>query len=74
MRILVQRVSKASVTIDQKLHSQIGPGLLIFLGVHKDDREVQASWLAEKCSNLRIFNDAQDKMNLSIPYSCILIF
>ena len=66
MRILVQRVSKASVTIDQKVHSQIGPGLLIFLGIHKEDKEAHASWLAEKCTHLRLFSDTQDKMNLSV--------
>ncbi len=66
MRILVQRVSKASVTIDQKIHSQIGPGLLIFLGIHKEDKEAYASWLAEKCAHLRLFSDAGGKMNLSV--------
>lgn len=66
MRILVQRVSKASVTINQKVHSQIGQGLLIFLGIHKEDKEEHGSWLAEKCTHLRLFSDAEDKMNLSV--------
>ncbi|MCH9634224.1 MAG: D-aminoacyl-tRNA deacylase [Chlamydiae bacterium] len=66
MRILIQRVTQASVTIHHKLHAEIGPGLLVFLGIHKEDQLHQASWLAEKCTHLRLFNDPQDKMNLSI--------
>lgn len=66
MRILIQRVHQASVTIDQKVHSKINEGLLIFFGVHKEDQKVQASWLAEKCTHLRLFSDSQDKMNLSV--------
>ncbi|MCH9632751.1 MAG: D-aminoacyl-tRNA deacylase [Chlamydiae bacterium] len=66
MRILIQRVNSASVTINNQVHSQIGRGLLVFLGVHIDDTGQQIPWLAQKCSSLRIFEDGQHKMNLSI--------
>lgn len=66
MRILVQRVLKAIVKIEDKVHASIGPGLLVLVGVHKDDTLEQASWLAQKCTALRIFDDDNGKMNLSV--------
>lgn len=66
MRILIQRVLQASVHIDQKEHAKIGPGLLVFLGIHKNDTEKEADALVQKCLNLRLFSDENDKMNLSV--------
>jgi D-tyrosyl-tRNA(Tyr) deacylase len=63
MRALVQRVSHASVAVDGQLVSEIGPGLLVLLGVTHDDTEQQADWLAGKVRALRIFADAEGKMN-----------
>jgi len=66
MRALIQRVSKASVTVDNKVISQIGNGFVVLLGVGHGDGEAQAAFLAEKIANLRIFEDEQGKTNLSI--------
>jgi len=66
MRALIQRVSRASVTVEGRRLSQIGPGLLILLGVGPEDSEVQADFLAEKIANLRIFEDEAGKMNRSL--------
>ena len=66
MKALVQRVKSASVTIDNIKFSQIGKGLLVLLGVEKGDTEENAQKLAEKLIKLRIFEDEQDKMNLSL--------
>ena len=63
MRALVQRVSRASVSIDNALISKIGPGLLILLGVRKGDTEQDCDWLADKAGALRIFPDAEGRMN-----------
>ena len=66
MRAVVQRVSKASVEVDQETIGQIGPGLLVLLGVSEDDGPEQAFWLADKIAALRIFSDSEEKLNLSL--------
>lgn len=66
MRALIQRVKRCSVSINGKLNSSIGTGMLILLGVKNNDTEVDAEYLAERCASLRIFNDETGKMNLSV--------
>ena len=66
MRAVVQRVSRAKVTVDNKVTGEIGRGLLVLLGVAKDDNESDAHYLAEKISGLRIFEDENGKMNLAV--------
>lgn len=65
MRAVVQRVGKASVTVDGEVVGSIGPGLVLLLGVADGDGEEQARFLANKVANLRIFADAEGKFNLS---------
>jgi D-aminoacyl-tRNA deacylase len=66
MRVVIQRVSKASVTIDDKIKSYIATGLLILLGIEDSDNEEDIVWLSSKIVNLRIFNDAEGVMNVSV--------
>jgi D-tyrosyl-tRNA(Tyr) deacylase len=65
MRIVVQRVKRASVSIDGKVHASIGPGLLVLAGVEDADTPEDAWWLASKVVNLRLFGDNNGVMNLS---------
>ena len=66
MKVLIQRVKRASVTIDNKLYSQIDKGILALVGIEKGDTIEQVQKMAKKLSGLRIFSDENDKMNLSI--------
>src|SRR5436309_13158917 len=66
MRALLQRVSRASVTVDEKIVGQINQGLLVLLGVGQGDSEVKVKTLAEKIVHLRIFGDDEGKMNRSL--------
>ena len=66
MRAVVQRVSRARVTVEGQVTGEIGPGLMILLGVGKEDNSAVAAAMAEKLTNLRIFEDAAGKMNLSL--------
>jgi D-aminoacyl-tRNA deacylase len=66
MRAVIQRVKKASVSIAGKVVGQIGSGLLVLFAVHIDDTEDKITKMAEKILKLRIFSDAEDKMNLSV--------
>lgn len=66
MRALIQRVNNATVHIDNKLHSSIGAGLLVLLGIENADTEADIDWLCKKILQLRIFNDEQNMMNKSV--------
>jgi len=66
MRAVIQRVKKSSVVIDGKTHSQIGKGLLVLLGIEDADGDEDIIWLSGKIVNLRIFDDENDMMNLSV--------
>ena len=66
MRAILQRASRAQVTIQGEVSGEIGHGLVIFLGVTHEDTAETAEYLAKKCAELRIFTDSQDKMNLSV--------
>lgn len=66
MRAVIQRVSEASVKVNKRTIAEIGYGMLILLGVQKEDTEKEAELLAKKTANLRIFSDKEEKMNLSL--------
>ena len=70
MRMLVQRVNHASVTIDGRLHSRTGAGLLVFVGVGLEDTSEDAEYLAGKLVRLRIFDDEAGVMNLDVRQTC----
>lgn len=63
---VIQRVNNANVIINGSVYSSIGKGLLVLLGIHKTDSETECRAMAKKITDLRIFNDAEDKMNLSV--------
>src|SRR2546427_13252533 len=66
MRAVVQRVTRAKVTVDGETVSEIGNGLIVILGIARDDTKLDAAYLVEKISSLRIFDDDDGKMNLSV--------
>ncbi len=66
MRAVVQRVSEASVQVAGEVVGQIGPGLAVLVGVRQDDTEADARYLADKTAHLRVFADAEGRMNLSL--------
>jgi len=66
MKVVIQRVTQASVTIDGKTHSQIGDGLLVLLGIEDADITEDIEWISSKIVNLRIFNDDSGVMNVSV--------
>lgn len=66
MRTVIQRVGKASVLINNKKKSEIGSGLLVFLGIEESDNQNDIEWLCSKIVQLRIFNDSKNVMNLSV--------
>jgi D-tyrosyl-tRNA(Tyr) deacylase len=66
MRLVIQRVLKASVCVGGQVVGEIGTGALVFLGVHKDDSPEKIDWLVQKLIHLRFFSDSAGKMNLSI--------
>ena len=66
MRAVVQRVKKSSVSVDEKITGKIGQGLMVLIGVENGDSEKDADYIAEKVCGLRIFEDEEGKMNLSV--------
>lgn len=66
MRVVIQRVLEASVTVDGQVIGKIGRGFCILLGVHQDDTNVEVEWMVSKIAQLRIFEDREGKMNLSL--------
>jgi D-tyrosyl-tRNA(Tyr) deacylase len=66
MRVIIQRVSKASVSIDGKTNGKIKTGLLVLLGIENTDSEKDIEWLVKKIVQMRIFSDSEGKMNLSV--------
>jgi D-aminoacyl-tRNA deacylase len=66
VRAVVQRVNRAKVTVDEKIIGEIGSGLVILLGIARDDTKVEAAYLVDKIAALRIFDDEDGKMNLSL--------
>ena len=67
MRAVVQKVTHSSVTVDGEITGEIGQGLMVLLGVTHEDTETDAKYMAEKIANLRIFEDDDEKLNLSAP-------
>ena len=73
MRAVIQRVSRAEITIDHRETRSIGPGLVVFLGVMQGDGEAQADFLAEKIHGLRVFTDENQKLNLSLQGELLVV-
>ena len=69
MRAVIQRVSNASVTIDGKIRSSVNAGLFVLLGIEETDNDEDIQWLSQKITNLRIFNDTEGIMNISVKDS-----
>ena len=66
MRTVIQRVTEASVRIEDEMYNAIGPGLLLLLGIEEEDGPEDSDWLVQKIANMRIFGDEEGKMNLSV--------
>lgn len=66
MRLVIQRVTQASVSVSDEIIGSIDKGLLVLIGVHNDDNEEDIQWLSKKLLSMRIFSDVNDKMNLSV--------
>ena len=66
MKVIIQRVNSASVTVGKEITGAIKKGLLLLVGIHHDDTEEQMNWMCEKILKLRIFEDENEKMNLSV--------
>lgn len=66
MRVLVQRVSRAEVTVEGRVTGAIGPGLLLLVGIRQGDGDAELEWMVHKLANLRVFSDVEGKMNLSV--------
>ena len=66
MKAVLQRVRRGRVSVDDRTIAEIGRGLVILVGIGHGDTESEASWLAEKCASLRVFEDAEGKINLSV--------
>ncbi|AZA79197.1 D-tyrosyl-tRNA(Tyr) deacylase [Chryseobacterium sp. G0186] len=66
MKIVIQRVSEASVKVNGKIVGEIGKGLMLLVGIDENDEKTDADWLVQKVLNLRIFGDEDDKLNLSV--------
>ena len=66
MRTVVQKVTRSSVTVEGEVKGKIGPGLMVLIGVAEGDTEEDAAYIADKISKLRIFEDEQEKLNLSV--------
>ncbi len=73
MLAVLQRVSEASVTIEENVKGRIGQGLLILLGITHTDGPEDVEWLAKKLVNMRIFGDAEGKMNLALPDGAVIV-
>ncbi len=66
MKAVIQRVSEASVKVDDQIVGEIGKGLMLLIGIDENDEKADADWLIQKILNLRIFGDEDDKLNLSV--------